>query len=258
MPQQDKIKEAIEAVKARNNLKLLAYWPDYGSATFDQLEAMDGILEARSQFQLVELTLDWIEGVEWNVNDVVAPFTDTCDFTKVKAVRGMLLGQVHLGPEWYYGYTLVDYRENLWLHSSSVISGMLALKQMYPNVGVVNPSYHDLVGLSTKKKTAAGFGALDPTNERIIAMICIDHHWVAYLLDKPSNVCYLFDPLQLKENLRIVQSSVQNVIEPLLKLQDRLTYKEITWCLQKDSSSCGICLYELLPYLRMRFLCRTR
>ncbi|KAG1686907.1 hypothetical protein DVH05_022173 [Phytophthora capsici] len=187
----------------------------------------------------------------------------------------MLLGQVHLGPEWYYGYTLVDYRENLWLHSSSVISGMLALKQMYPNVGVVNPSYHDLVGLSTKKKTAAGFGALDPTNERIIAMICIDHHWVAYLLDKPSNVCYLFDPLQLKENLRIVQSSVQNVIEPLLKLQDRLTYKEITWCLQKDSSSCGIwclvvlelllsgtswanSLYELLPYLRMRFLCRTR
>eukprot|EP00644_Phytophthora_capsici_P013844 jgi/Phyca11/18750/fgenesh1_pg.PHYCAscaffold_40_\ len=98
---------------------------------------MDGILEARSQFQLVELTLDWIEGVEWNVNDVVAPFTDTCDFNK---------------------------------QTSSVISGMLALKQMYPNVGVVNPSYHDLVGLSTKKKTAAGFGALDPTNERIIAM----------------------------------------------------------------------------------------
>ncbi|KAG1708985.1 hypothetical protein DVH05_022617 [Phytophthora capsici] len=85
IPQQDKIKEAIEAVKARNNLKLLAYWPDYGSATFDQLEVMDGILEARSQFQLVELTLDWIEGVQWNVNDVVAPFTDTCDFTKVSS-----------------------------------------------------------------------------------------------------------------------------------------------------------------------------
>eukprot|EP00644_Phytophthora_capsici_P019411 jgi/Phyca11/132989/e_gw1.289.4.1 len=35
--QLDKIKEAINAIKARDNLKLLANWPDYGCATYDQL-----------------------------------------------------------------------------------------------------------------------------------------------------------------------------------------------------------------------------
>jgi hypothetical protein len=53
---------------------------------------------------------------------------------------------------------------------------MLVMKQMYPNVGVINPSYHDLAEITAKKKTAGGFDALDPSHERIIAIICIDHH----------------------------------------------------------------------------------
>ncbi|KAE8975753.1 hypothetical protein PF005_g25588 [Phytophthora fragariae] len=125
---------------------------------------------------------------------------------------------------------------------------------MYANVGVVNPSYHDFAGLSVKKKTAAGFGAMDPSNDRVIAVICLDHHWVAYMLDKRTQVCYTFDPLQLKANLATVKSNVQNVIEP-----------------QRDNSSCGVwclvvlelllsespwgdSLYKVQPYLRMRYL----
>ncbi|KAL4155784.1 hypothetical protein PRNP1_007886 [Phytophthora ramorum] len=192
--QLDKIQEAITAIKATDNLNLLANWSDYGSATFDQLEAMASVLEARNRFQLVQFTLDWISGVEWQIKDVVPPFTDACDYTKQaykEAVQGM---------------------------SSSIISAMLALKQMYPNVGVINPCYHDFAGLSVKKKTAAGFGAMDPSNERIIAVICLDHHWGAYLLDKRTHVCYTFDPLQLKGNLATLKSSVQCVIEPLLGL----------------------------------------
>ncbi|ETL46993.1 hypothetical protein L916_03221, partial [Phytophthora nicotianae] len=212
IPQLDKIREAIAAIKAKDNVKLLANWPEYGFATFDQLEAMASVLEARNQFQLVYFTLEWIEGVEWQAKDVVPPFTDTCDHTKLaykEAVTGMVLGEIRLGPEWCMGCSLLDFCENLWLHSSSITSAMLALQQMYPKVGVINPSYYDLVGLSTKKKTAGGFGAMDPNNERIIAVICIDHHWGAYLLDKRKNVCYTFDPLQLKKNLATLKSSMQ-------------------------------------------------
>ncbi|ETP48248.1 hypothetical protein F442_05982 [Phytophthora nicotianae P10297] len=188
-----------------------------------------------------------------------------------EAVTGMVLGEIRLGPEWCMGCSLLDFCENLWLHSSSIISAMLALQQMYPKVGVINPSYYDLVGLSTKKKTAGGFGAMDPNNERIIAVICMDHHWGAYLLDKRKNVCYTFDPLQLKKNLATLKSSMQFVIGPILGLNDRITYKEVDWCKQKDNSSCGVwcfvilelllagrpwsdSLYDVLPYLRLRYL----
>ncbi|KAE9097912.1 hypothetical protein PF006_g23471, partial [Phytophthora fragariae] len=123
----------------------------------------------------------------------------------------------------------------------------LALQQMYANVGVVNPSYHDFAGLSVKKKTAAGFGAMDPSNDRVIAVICLDHHWVAYMLDKRTQVCYTFDPLQLKANLATVKSNVQNVIEPQVGMQNKITYKEID-CPWGDS------LYKVQPYLRMRYL----
>ncbi|ETK93601.1 hypothetical protein L915_03252, partial [Phytophthora nicotianae] len=135
IPQLDKIREAIAAIKAKDNVKLLANWPEYGFATFDQLEAMASVLEARNQFQLVYFTLEWIEGVEWQAKDVVPPFTDTCDHTKLaykEAVTGMVLGEIRLGPEWCMGCSLLDFCENLWLHSSSIISAMLALQQMYP------------------------------------------------------------------------------------------------------------------------------
>jgi hypothetical protein len=87
LPQLDKILEAIEAIKATGNESLLAYWPEYGSATFDQLEAMASVLEARNRFRVVQFTLDWIDGVEWQVNHVLPPFTDCSDYTKVTATK---------------------------------------------------------------------------------------------------------------------------------------------------------------------------
>ncbi|KAJ8503421.1 hypothetical protein ON010_g19090 [Phytophthora cinnamomi] len=44
--------EAIEAIKLKQNVDLLAYWSDYGYATFDQLDAMASIAEARQRFLL--------------------------------------------------------------------------------------------------------------------------------------------------------------------------------------------------------------
>lgn len=115
---------------------------------------MASVLEAQNQFQRVYFTLEWIGGVEWQVKDVVPPFTDTCDHTKLaykEAVTGMVLGEICIGPEWCMGGLLIAGLSQ-WLHSSSIISAMLALQQMYPKVGVINPSYHHLVGLHTKKK----------------------------------------------------------------------------------------------------------
>ncbi|KAE8902586.1 hypothetical protein PF003_g13368 [Phytophthora fragariae] len=80
--QLDKIHEAITAIKAKGNLNLLANWSDFGYATLDLLEAMARVLEARNRFRLVQFTLDWIDGVEWHIKDVVHPFTDVCDYTK--------------------------------------------------------------------------------------------------------------------------------------------------------------------------------
>ncbi|ETL96082.1 hypothetical protein L917_06272 [Phytophthora nicotianae] len=170
----DKINEAISAIRATGNEKLLANWLDYGSATLDQLEAMSSVLEARNRFQLVHFTLDWIERVQWQIKDVQPPFIDLIDKTK---------------QEYKKTATAMRLDKNLWLHTSSTISAMLALKSMYSTggaVGVVNPSYHELAGLRSRKRTAGEYGAMNPTNDRIIAAICIDHHWVAYVVDKPK------------------------------------------------------------------------
>ncbi|KAG1687108.1 hypothetical protein DVH05_005386 [Phytophthora capsici] len=148
---------------------------------------------------------------------------------------------------------------------------MLAMRARYRAVGVVDPSYHDLAGLSSKKRTARGYGSADPSNTRIIAAICITNHWVANLVDKTNSVCYLFDPLHRKSNLKVLKSSVKLVIEPLIGMKDRLSYEDILWCTQKDGTSCGVwCLtvtelllggmpwvdnlYEVQPYLRLRYL----
>ncbi|ETI35434.1 hypothetical protein F443_18229 [Phytophthora nicotianae P1569] len=191
----DKINEAISAIRATGNEKLLANWPDYGYATLDQLEAMSSV----------------------QIKDVQPPFIDLMDKTKQeykKTATAMRLDKVSLGPEWYMGYTLVDFREKLWLHTSSIISAMLALKSMYSAGGAVGV---------------------------------------------------------LKSNLKVLKSGVQSVIEPLIGMKDRLTYEKITWCIQKDNTSCGVwclsilelllaghpwvdSLYKVQPYLRLRYL----
>ncbi|KAF4033067.1 hypothetical protein GN244_ATG14950 [Phytophthora infestans] len=226
-PQLNKLYEAIQSIKATDNLNLLAHWNDFGFATFGQLEALANVQEARNRFQLVQLTLDWIEGVEWQIEDVVSPFTDCCDITKLlssyleyqNAIRHMTLGQIRLDPEWCLGCSLMDYRK------------IFALKQMY----------------TTKKKTAAGFGAMDPYS----------------------------DPLVMrKTNFSVLKSSVQLAIEPTVGMEGQITYQGITWCTQQDGNSCGIwclvfwelllpgrpwtnSLYDLLSYLRMRYLLKT-
>ncbi|GMF43530.1 unnamed protein product [Phytophthora fragariaefolia] len=178
--QLDKIYEAINTINATSNYNLLTHWSDYGSVTLDQKQAMADIIEARNQFRLVEFTMAWMDMVEWHISDLTDPFKDTCDVTKrayKEVVQAMSLGTVCIGGELMAGHVLLDFREDLWLHITSVIAGMMALKDTYHNVGVINPSYHDLTGIIQKKRTAGGFGGLDTQNERIICVINLGHDW---------------------------------------------------------------------------------
>ncbi|ETP00027.1 hypothetical protein F441_22551 [Phytophthora nicotianae CJ01A1] len=189
---------------------------------------MSSVLEARNRFQLVHFTLDWIERVQWQIKDVQPPFIDLIDKTK---------------QEYKKTATAMRLDKNPWLHTSSTISAILALKSMYSAggaVGVVNPSYHELAGLSSRKRTAGEYGAMNPTNDRIIAAICIDHHWVAYVVDKPKH-------------------------------EGQAHVREHHLCIQKDNTSCGVwclsvldlllgghpwvdSLYKVQPYLRLNYL----
>eukprot|EP00644_Phytophthora_capsici_P018440 jgi/Phyca11/129777/e_gw1.87.132.1 len=83
IPQAPAIIEAIEAIKIKQDIDLLAYWPDYGYANFDQLDAMASILEAQSRFSLVARTTKWIDDLEWRITDLREPFNDTGHVTKV-------------------------------------------------------------------------------------------------------------------------------------------------------------------------------
>ncbi|POM63276.1 hypothetical protein PHPALM_27433, partial [Phytophthora palmivora] len=70
IPQLPKIIAAIDAIRLKQDIDLLAYWSDFGYATFDQLDAMATLVEARTRFGLVMQTIKWIENVEWNVADL--------------------------------------------------------------------------------------------------------------------------------------------------------------------------------------------
>eukprot|EP00644_Phytophthora_capsici_P007427 jgi/Phyca11/112263/e_gw1.21.331.1 len=83
IPQLPAVKEAVEAIKSKDNRDLLAYWPDYGFATLDQLDAMATLIEARGRFILVMKTHKWIDETEWRIADVREPFDDMSHVTKV-------------------------------------------------------------------------------------------------------------------------------------------------------------------------------
>ncbi|ETP15611.1 hypothetical protein F441_09645 [Phytophthora nicotianae CJ01A1] len=301
IPQAPVIIAAIENIKIKQDIDLLAYWPDYGYANFDQLDTMASLLEARSRFSLVARTTEWIDGVEWCIAHLREPFADTSNVTKVLCsqlytkftpkltesvvfaeraqvdVEALNLSVNKIPGEVVSGYQLLDFRENLWLHTASIQVSMLVLRDEYRGVGIINPSYQDFKLPDQRLRTADGFRASEPKNERIICIFHIDRHWVTFLVDRNihpktmKTTCYMFDPMQSSHNYNIIEKSVRATIEDLLQLQDQVIYEKVKWCNQQDGSSCGVwciavvemllakkpwgkCIYDLLPYLRMRFL----
>ncbi|KAE8890020.1 hypothetical protein PF003_g26099 [Phytophthora fragariae] len=83
IPQAERLRHAIQAIDETNNHALLARWDDYGYATYDQLKLMEKVVVAKNNFALVQATVDWIETVEFQVEDIVESLKDTLDITKV-------------------------------------------------------------------------------------------------------------------------------------------------------------------------------
>ncbi|GMF58934.1 unnamed protein product [Phytophthora fragariaefolia] len=71
IPQREKIREAIEIIDQIDNPELLARWRDYGCAAYGQLKFMDYVVTAKNNFNLVEATLEWIDKVEFQANNIV-------------------------------------------------------------------------------------------------------------------------------------------------------------------------------------------
>jgi hypothetical protein len=152
------------------------------------------------------------------------------------------------------------------------------LRETYQAVGVINPRFHEFDAAEQKLRTARGLLPDDTSYERVISVINVGNHWAAFLVDVPAKRCYLFDPLQLDSNLRIVKEEVLNVVEKVLGLTDQMQYEVIWGCTQRDGHSCGLwclvilelllfgarpsswnaywsdTLYDVMGYLRLRFL----
>ncbi|KAG3051148.1 hypothetical protein PC121_g18009 [Phytophthora cactorum] len=235
IPQMNKIMEAIETIKIKDDIDLLAYWPD-GYATFDQLDGMASIIEARNHFILVMRTMRWIDDMECRVSDLREPFSDTCNVTKSEQkgyVETLILGPNQVPGKFVAGHQLLRFRENLWLHTTSILVSLMVLRDEYPNVGIVSPSFHDFVKTEQRKRTAGGFGCANPQNKRVIGIFSVGLHWVAVLVDRTirtetnKGVCFMFDPLQLERNYAMIEKCVWSTIEGLLQLEDMLTYEKV-------------------------------
>ncbi|KAG3223205.1 hypothetical protein PC129_g6130 [Phytophthora cactorum] len=76
-PTRDKIDEAITAIDIRrSDHALLAYWTDFGSIPYEQLQLVRRILIAGNAFREAKLTIEWVERAAWKEKYICPPFQD--------------------------------------------------------------------------------------------------------------------------------------------------------------------------------------
>ncbi|KAF1781783.1 hypothetical protein GQ600_27063 [Phytophthora cactorum] len=124
------------------------------------------------------------------------------------AAMNMSLSTKYLKNEATTGSSLLVYREYLRLNLSCMITEMLYLQDSYKGVGVINPSFYNLINLT---------GA----------------HWVAYHINRVTHVCCTFDPMQ--GSATSITKALREVVERLLHLDLGLSYEAVTWCKKKKA-----------------------
>ncbi|KAG2913009.1 hypothetical protein PC114_g8686 [Phytophthora cactorum] len=196
------------------DVDLLAFWPGYGYATFDQLVGMNRIQEARHRQTLIPRAAAKSEYKSY--------------------VEATNLGTSRVPGDMLEGHQLFDFRENLWLHTTSILVSLLALRDEYPGLGVISPSFHDVCLLEQKRRTAGGLGAGNPEYARVIGAMNVGAHWVVFFINRKNKVCKTFDPLQSNVNYKTVEKRVRSVMEPILDLKDQVHFERIEWCTQQD------------------------
>ncbi|ETO70439.1 hypothetical protein F444_13072 [Phytophthora nicotianae P1976] len=61
--------------------------------------------------------------------------------------------------EVFEGHQLLDFRENLWLHTTSILISMMVLRSQHQGVGIINPSYQEFALPDQRRRIAGGYGA---------------------------------------------------------------------------------------------------
>ncbi|KAF1788111.1 hypothetical protein GQ600_18917 [Phytophthora cactorum] len=219
------------------DVDLLAFWPGYGYATFDQLVGMNRIQEARHRQTLVMRTVKWIDEVEWRIQDLRKPFEDSPSCRQVgiqKLRRGnQPWNEPRAGRHARRASAVRFQREFVAAHhlDSSVTVGT---QRRIPGLGVISPSFHDVCLLEQKRRTAGGLGAGNPEYARVIGAMNVGAHWVVFFINRNNKVCKTFDPLQSNVNYKTVEKRVRSVMEPILDLKDQVHFERIEWCTQQD------------------------
>ncbi|KAE9030075.1 hypothetical protein PR001_g11349, partial [Phytophthora rubi] len=217
IPQAERLRHAIQAIDETNNYDLVARSDDYGYATCDQLKLIEKVVVAKNNFAFVQATVDWIETVEFQVEDIVEPFKDTLDITKVEyksAVEVLNLGEWFFGRYPHHGCEFLNFRENLWLHTGSIIGALFVLRETYEDVGIINPRFLDFDTMEQRSRIARCYGVADLGVKRVISVVNLQHHWGAFFVDQRRKRCYLFDPMQLKSNISTLKDAVRSIVEP--------------------------------------------
>ncbi|KAF4150066.1 MULE transposase domain-containing protein [Phytophthora infestans] len=260
----------LASQRGTSGKKFVACWSEFGAASQEQLAFMVLHAEAKQHIEAVEHTLEWIAAVAWPSSE---------DHTLPKIFRDLLPEQKALnlclsviGSEAIDGFRLLSFRRCQWLSTTSIITAMHALAIKYGETGVVSPSFAGMKEPDRKRKVANAYNAFSGTNTEIIGVLNIGGvHWVAYHIDVRAQTCRIFDPQQGTASYNELEAAVKEVVEPLLSLNSELIYYKFTSCLQEDNDNCGLwclvileltlgrtpwnkVLYELVPYLRLRYL----
>ncbi|GMF25733.1 unnamed protein product [Phytophthora lilii] len=167
IPQAACIRHAIKAIEATNNLDLLARWEGYDCATYDRLKLVKCVTHDKNAVAGMNLG-------RWYIRN-----PPPC------SIRGRLLG----------------FRDNLWLHSSSIIGALFNLREMHEGVGVINLRLLDFGTIEPRARTARSFGATDPGITRAISVVNLGNHWDVFAVSLtrcPSNFNLRKEPDRLR------------------------------------------------------------
>ncbi|OWZ11110.1 hypothetical protein PHMEG_00015925 [Phytophthora megakarya] len=222
---------------------------------------MSSIIEARIHFSLVIRTTDgliMLSGV-WLISERRLKIHATLPRTNTAYVETLNLGANRIPGEVVTGHQILDFRENLWLHTTYMLMSLQVLQDEYSDVGIISPAYHGFTTPEQKRRTAKGFGAHKMRFKRVYRRT---EYWISL-----GHILHRLRKQGEEANYKTIKKSMTTIIEGVLEMGGLLEYKELSgscgvWCiamleilLSDETWDDG--MYNLLPYLCMRFLYKT-
>ncbi|ETL93990.1 hypothetical protein L917_07976 [Phytophthora nicotianae] len=128
---------------------------------------------------LVMRTVKWIDQAEWRVKNLRTPFDDTRAVTKSHYkgyVETLTLGTMRVPGDVLEGHKIFYFRDEVWLHTTSVQVSLLTLRDEYPAIGIISPSFHEFYVLEQNRRVAADLRAENREYTRVIGVMNVGLH----------------------------------------------------------------------------------